>query len=143
MTFGVFWGTCLQIPPQKDPFLLGLRAWRAQRLLLNGRSGGNNIPPIFFLDAAFLLTIGSFLLAVELFLLTIDNCSFLTYSWSCILTALASLLTVGAFFAYSGKVHLRRALRDCKQRSLTVSKAAPTVSKKASPFSFLGRWGAR
>ena len=26
-----------------------------------------------------------------------------------------------------------RALRDCKQRSLTVSKKAPTVSKKASP----------
>ena len=28
-----------------------------------------------------------------------------------------------------------RALRDCKQRSLTASKKAPTVSKKASPFS--------
>ena len=30
-------------------------------------------------------------------------------------------------------MHLIRALRDCKQRSLTVSKKAPTVSKKASP----------
>ena len=29
---------------------------------------------------------------------------------------------------------LLRALRDCKQRSLTVSKKAPTASKKASPF---------
>ena len=30
-------------------------------------------------------------------------------------------------------MRLVRALRDCKQRSLTVSKKAPTVSKKASP----------
>ena len=44
------------------------------------------------------------------------------------------MLTIGAFFAYSGKVRLKRALRDCKQRSLTVSKKAPTVSKKASPL---------
>ena len=83
-------------------------------------------------DAAFLLTVGSFLLTVELFYLQ--------------LTILAFLLTVGAFFAYSfsfftrswssfaysGKVRLIRALRDCKQRSLTVSKKAPTVSKKTS-----------
>ena len=46
------------------------------------------------------------------FLLTVDNLSFFAYSWS--------------FFAYSGKVCLIRALRDCKQKS-------PTVSKKASP----------
>ena len=45
----------------------------------------------------------------------------------------AFLLTVGAFLAYRGKVFLIRALRDCKQRSLTVSKKTPTVSKKASP----------
>ena len=32
---------------------------------------------------------------------------------------------------------LIRALKDFKQRSLTVSKKAPTVSKKASPFSIL------
>ena len=31
-------------------------------------------------------------------------------------------------------MHLIRALRDCKQRSLTVSKKAPTVSKKLPPF---------
>ena len=58
--------------------------------------------------------------------LTVDNFSFL-------LTVLASLLTVLAFFAYSGKVRLIRALRNCKQRSLTVSKKAPTVSKKTPP----------
>ena len=63
------------------------------------------------------LTILAFLLTVGAFLLT--SFSFLTYSWS--------------FFAYSGKVRLIRALRDCKQRSLTVSKKVPTVSKKASP----------
>ena len=83
-----------------------------------------------------MLTVGSFLLTVELsylqlttlallltvgaFLLTIDSFSFVTCSWS--------------FFAYSGKVRLIRALRYCKQRSLTVSKKAPTVSRKASPF---------
>ena len=50
-----------------------------------------------------------------------------------LLTVLASLLIFGAFFAYSGKVRLIRALRDCKQRSLTVSKKAPTVSKKLPP----------
>ena len=37
-------------------------------------------------------------------------------------------------FAYNGKVSLIRALRDCKQRSLTVSKKAPGLSEKASPF---------
>ena len=31
-------------------------------------------------------------------------------------------------------MRLIRALRDCKQRSSTVSKKAPTASKKASPF---------
>ena len=54
------------------------------------------------------------------FLLTVDNSSFFTYNWS--------------FFAYSGKVHLIRALRDCKKRSLTVSRKAPTVSRIASPM---------
>ena len=62
------------------------------------------------------------------------------------LTILAFLLTLGlaysfsfftcncSFFAYNGKVRLIRALRDCEQRSLTESKKAPTVSKKASPI---------
>ena len=69
-------------------------------------------------SGAFLLTIDNlaFLLTIEAFLLTVLA---FTYDWS--------------FFAYNGKVRLIRALRDCKQRSLTVSKQAPTVSKKASP----------
>ena len=87
------------------------------------------------IDAVFLLTVGSFLLTVELFYLQVtrlvylqlelfcfDNFSFFAYNWS--------------FCAYSGKVRLIRALRDYKQRSSTVSKQAPTVSGKASPNSF-------
>ena len=64
------------------------------------------------------------------FLLTVDNFSFFTYSWS--FFALL-YLQLGA----SGKVRLIRALRDCKQGSLTVSKKARNVSKKASPHPFL------
>ena len=67
------------------------------------------------------------------FFLTVDILAFLLRVWAFLLTALASSLTVGALFAYNGKVLPIRALRDCKQRSLTVSKKAPTVSKKASP----------
>ena len=48
------------------------------------------------------------------------NFSVFTYSWS--------------FFAYSGKVRLIGAF---KQRSLTVSKKAPTVRRKASPPFFI------
>ena len=75
----------------------------------------------------FFLTIGSFLLTVELFhlqltiLLFSHNWGFSAYSWG--------------FFAYNAKVRLIRALRDCKQRSLAVSKKSQTVRKKASPFS--------
>ena len=71
-------------------------------------------------SGAFLLSVDnfSFLLRVGAFLLPIS--AFFAYSWS--------------FFAHSGKVRLIRALRDCKQRSLTVSKKAPTVSKKTKPF---------
>ena len=54
-------------------------------------------------------------LTIWAFLLTTDNFGLFTYSWS--------------FFADSGKVRLRMAVRDCKQRSLIVSKKAPTVSK--------------
>ena len=83
------------------------------------------------MDAAFLLTGGSFLLTMERFYL--------------LLTILTVLLTVGvfsynvsflltvAFFAHNGKVRLIRALRDCKQRISTASKNAPTVSKKKLP----------
>ena len=93
-------------------------------LLLKKKQGQKIDPRIK--DAAFLLTVGSFLLTVELFCLQVPILAFL-------LTVGAFLLTVLAFFAYCGKVRLIRALRDCKQRSSTVSKKAPTVSKKASP----------
>ena len=67
-------------------------------------------------------------------LLTANNFSFFTYNIGAfLLTILAFLLTVGAF-CLQWEVRLMRALRDCKQRRLTVSKKAPTVSKKASPF---------
>ena len=67
------------------------------------------------------------------FLLTVDNFSFFTYSWSFFAYSFSFFTYSWSFFAYSGKVCLTRALRDCKQRSFTVSKKAPTVSKKASP----------
>ena len=97
----------------------------------------------------FLLTIGSFLLTVELFLLTIDNfsffylqltvSSFFTYSWRVFAYSFSFFYLQLELFAYSGKVCLIRTLRDCKRRSLTVSKKAPTVSPKASPV-FWGEW---
>ena len=68
-----------------------------------------------------MLTIRSFRLTVELFYLQ--------------LTILAFLLTIGAFslpiqlLAYSEKVCLRSTSTDCKQRSSTVSKKTPAVSK--------------
>ena len=67
------------------------------------------------------------------FLLTVDNFSFFTYNWSFFAYSFSFFAYSWSFFAHSGKVRLIRALRDCKQRSLTVSKKAPTVSKKASP----------
>ena len=68
------------------------------------------------------------------FLLTVDNFSFSTYNWSSFAYSFSfPCLQLELFFAYGGKVRLIRALRDCKQRSFTVSKKAPTVSKKASP----------
>ena len=88
----------------------------------------------FSWDAAFLLTVGSFLLTVELFYSQLTILVFLLTVGAFLLTVLASLTYSWSFFAYSGKVRLIRALRDCKQRSLTVSKKAPTVSKKAFPF---------
>ena len=73
-------------------------------------------------DAAFLVTVGSFLLTVELFYLQLTILAFLLTIGAFSFTILAFWLTAGAFFAYSGQVRLIRALRDCKQRSLTVSK---------------------
>ena len=68
-------------------------------------------------------------------LLTIDTFSFLTYNWI-FSTYNFTFFTYSWSFAYSGKVRLISALRDWKQRSLTVSKEAPTVSIKASPNQF-------
>ena len=66
------------------------------------------------------------------FLLTIDNLGFSIFNWS--FFAYKYILAYSwTFFAYNGKVRLIRTLRDCKQRSLTVSKRAATVSKNASP----------
>ena len=88
-------------------------------------------------------SVGSFLLSVELFYLQLTILAFFlqltilafSYSWSFLLTILAFFAYNWSFFAYSGKVRRIRALRDCKQRSSTVGKKAPNVSKKASPHS--------
>ena len=71
------------------------------------------------LQWSFLLTIDNFslLLTVGFFAY---NFSFLTYNWS--------------FFVYNEELRLIRGLRDCKQRSLTVSKKAPTVSRTKKNF---------
>ena len=84
-------------------------------------------------DAAFCLQLEASRLQWS-FLLTVDNFSSSAYSWSFFAYSFSFFTYSWSFFAYSGKVYLIRALRDCKQRSLTVSKKAPTVSKKkASP----------
>ena len=84
-----------------------------------------------------MLTVGSFLLTVDVFNLQSTILAFLLTILASLLTVLASLLTYSwSFVCYSGKVRLIRALRDCKHRSLTVRKQAPTV-KKASPFLLL------
>ena len=64
------------------------------------------------------------------FLLTVDTFSFFAYSWSYCACNFSFFTYNWSFFAYNGKVRLIRALRDCKQRSLTVSKKAPTASEK-------------
>ena len=55
------------------------------------------------------------------FLLTVDNFSFFTYNWSFFAYSFSFFTYSWSFFAYSGKVRVIRALKDCKQRSLTVS----------------------
>ena len=72
--------------------------------------------------------------------LTIDNFSFLTYSWSFFTYNFSLFPSSWRFFAYSGSVRLISALRDCKQRSLAVSERAPTVSQKSFPPPSLGAW---
>ena len=76
----------------------------------------------FLGGAAFLLTIGSFLLRVETLLLTVVFGRFFAYNWS--------------FSTYSGKVYVcvRGTSPDCKQRSSTVSKKLQLWVKKLPPF---------
>ena len=69
----------------------------------------------------------------EAFLLTIDNSSFSLANWSFLLTILVSLLTVGVFCLQWENAFDKGFKRDCKQRSLAVSKKTPTVSKKLPP----------
>ena len=71
------------------------------------------------------------------FLLTVDKFSFFTCKWGFFAYSVSFFTYSWSFFAYSGKVRLIRALRDCKQRSLTLSNKAPTVVNKLPPFSIL------
>ena len=68
------------------------------------------------------------------FLLTPDSFSYFTYNWSFFTYNFSFFTYNWSFFAYSGEVCRVSALGDCKQRSLTASKTAPTISKKASPI---------
>ena len=76
----------------------------------------------YLLDAAFFLTNGSFLVTVELFCLELASFASLLTILAFLLTVLVSFSYNWSFFACSGKVRLLRALRDIKQRGLTVSK---------------------
>ena len=79
----------------------------------------------------FLLTVGRFLLTVELLYLQLCLGAVLTCSWSFLPYNWSFSTYNQSFFAYSGKVPLRSTFSmDCKQRSSTVSKKAPAVSKK-------------
>ena len=73
-------------------------------------------------------------LQLSFFYLQLTALAFFTYKWSSFAYSFSFFTYSWSFFAYSGKVRIIRALTDCKQRSLTVSKKAPTVSRKASPF---------
>ena len=94
---------------------------------------------------AFVASVGSFLLAVELFSLKVDKvlASFCTYNWSIFADSFSFTgLTIGVFLLTVGKCSQIRSLRDSSIGSLTVSKETPTVSKKPSPL-FLGGGGRR
>ena len=118
--------------------------WR-RPVRLPGNLGGNILCFRFQIKAALQaqwITIGCGFFAYNwklpaysgAFLLTIDNFSFCAYNWSFFAHNFSFFACSWSIFAYSGNVRLIRALRDCKQRSLTVSKKAPTVSKKTSPI---------
>ena len=86
--------------------------------------------PPFFNGCGFLLTIGKLPSYSGAFWLTIDNLSFFTYNWSFFAYSFSFFSYNWSFFAYSGKVSLISALRDCKQRSSTVSKKTPPPSER-------------
>ena len=79
-------------------------------------------------DAAFLLTVGSFLLTVELFYLWLCLGAFYLQldCWSCFAYNCS-------FFAYSGQLLLISTSMDCKKRTSPVSNQALTASKKLPP----------
>ena len=70
------------------------------------------------------------------YLLTSNNVSLFTYSGSFFNYILSFFYVQLELFGLQWEVRLISALRDCKQRSLTVSKKTPTVSRKASPLFF-------
>ena len=59
-----------------------------------------------YLDAAFLLTVGSFLLTVELFYSQLTILAFFTYNWSFFACSFSFFTYNWSFFAYSGRVRL-------------------------------------
>ena len=80
-----------------------------------------------------MLTVGNFLLTVELSYLQLTIFVFFAYS-SISLTFLVFYLQLELFYLQWEKVRLISTLRDCKPRSSTASKQAPTVGKqKTSP----------
>ena len=93
----------------------------------------------FSLDAVFLLTIGSFLLTMQLLYLQLTNLALLLKTGAFCLQFSFFYLQL-EFFVYSGKVRLTRALRDCKQKNLTVSKKLQLSVKQFPPFSFFVAW---
>ena len=87
------------------------------------------------LDAALLLTIGSFLLTTELLCLQLCFGIFWTYNWSFFAGNWSSFAYTWSSFADSGKVRLISTSTDSKQRSSPVSTKTPTVKKKTSQMS--------
>ena len=60
---------------------------------------------------------------------TVHKFSFFTYNWSLFTHTFSVFCLQLELFCLQWKVHLISALRDCKQRCLTVSKKAPTVMR--------------
>ena len=100
---------------------LGISKEFADQFPRPGHAHGMRAPFSLEWMQLFLLTVGSFLLTMELFDLHLAILAFLLTIGAFSLTIFAVLLTIEAF-AYSGKVPLISALRDCNQESLTGSK---------------------